>query len=74
MNARERAAAQKRTDEYNARVRAEHARIRDAIMALRPGWDRAKLEAVTRSYGGGGLDDILCALEAADALELGFKS
>lgn len=64
-------------DSHNERIRAEHAAMRDKIMARRPNWDRAKLEDVRFSYGLGqdgatGLSDILDAITAADKLEALF--
>jgi hypothetical protein len=38
-------------DEWNARVLAEHAKIVDQILVLRPDWDRAKLLAVGKTWG-----------------------
>ncbi len=62
---------------HNARIRAEHAKLVDAILTLRPGWDRAALAAVARTWGTEigktpGLGDILRIVQEEDALATAF--
>lgn len=64
-------------DKYNKHVNAEHAALRDKIMAARPHWDRSKLEQIHHSYGLSnnqqGLDDIHSAIQSHDKIDAQFK-
>lgn len=67
----------KQIADYNERVRAEHAKLVEKIIARRPSWDVAALQAIGKSHGGSdvetlGLWDILRAVETADALDVKF--
>lgn len=72
---RKRATSSSAVERHNAEVRQRHAELIDAILARRPGWSRAKLADVGRTYGSPeqpGLDDILTALRQADAFAARF--
>ena len=68
------ARAMREREEHNDRVRKEHATLCARILMYRPHWNRTALEAVTFSWGKGGLIEIFDAVVAADALEARFKS
>jgi hypothetical protein len=62
-------------DDYLARMLAEHAALRDRIMAMRPGWDRDTLARVRNTYGppqDPGLQTIIDAIATVDGLEARF--
>lgn len=60
-------------EEYNQRIREEHTEMRKKILALRPMWEVAKLEAITHSYSSGGLVEILQTITTADEMDAKFK-
>lgn len=67
---------EKNMKSWNDRVHAEHHELREKIMAARPHWDRAKLEAIHKSRGqpgDPGLHDIHQAIKHHDELESKFK-
>ena len=61
---------------HNARLHAEHAKYIAEILALRPGWDSAKLQAIGKSYGlpgtEPGLYDILTAVKRVAAFDAAY--
>ena len=60
---------------YNKNLRAEQAKLRAEILALRPEWDAALLEQVVSIYGSSdapGLWNILRSLQAVQALDARF--
>lgn len=64
---------------FNARVRVRYAQLREQISALRPNWDKTKLEEIKHGYrygtkgGEPGLEDILDMIQKADALDAKFR-
>lgn len=62
--------------DYNKRLEAEHEKLRDEIINLRPDWSVGALANVTRTWGdpsNPGLGDIVRAIKVVDELAKKFR-